>query len=105
MLSPSLQGRIVFRGQTKFTSGNTLHFHLIPDLLDPSNTDKAPFKDNQFIVSRKARLLAHLSSDANKSLDRIEVLDGGLVILIRPLFPLAYPGVVQGESTLSQHQQ
>lgn len=92
MLSPSLQGRIVFRGQTKFTSGNTLHFHLVPDLLDPSNTDKAPFKDNQFIVSRKARLLAHLSSDANKSLDRIEVLDGGFGYSYPPVISIGLPG-------------
>ena len=76
-LSPSLQGRIVFRGQTESTNGSTLNFHLVPDLLDPANTDKAPFVQDQFIVGRKARVKAFLANDANLSLDRIEVLDGG----------------------------
>jgi hypothetical protein len=76
-LSPSLQGRIVFRGQTESINGSTLNFHLVPDLLDPANTDKAPFVQDQFIVGRKARVKAFLANDANLSLDRIEVLDGG----------------------------
>ena len=76
-LSPSLQGRIVFRGQTESINGSTLHFHLVPDLLDPANTDKAPFVQDQFTVVRKARVKAFLANDANLTLDRIEVQDGG----------------------------
>ena len=49
----------------------------MPDLLDPANTDKAPFVQGQFIVGRKARVKAFLANDANLSLDRIEILDGG----------------------------
>ena len=67
-LSPSLQGRIVFRGQTESINGSTLNFHLVPDLLDPANTDKAPFVQGQFIVGRKARVKAFLANDANLSL-------------------------------------
>ena len=55
VLSPALQGRIVFRGQVKQISNNTLIFHKVPDLEDPSNNDKAPFVSGQF-VSQKPRL-------------------------------------------------
>ena len=59
MLSPSLQGRIVFRGQTESLIGNTLIFHLVPDLLDPLNTDKSPFDSNQFVTQKPDCLQLH----------------------------------------------
>ena len=91
LLSPSLQGRIVFRGQTESLIGNTLIFHLVPDLLDPLNSDKSPFHSNQFIT-QKARLLAVPSNDANKTLDRIDILEGGLGYSEPPLITIDLPG-------------
>ena len=96
MLSPSLQGRVVFRGQTESLLGNTLIFHLVPDLLDPLNTDKSPFDSNQFIT-QKARLLAVTSNDVNKTLDRIDILDGGFGYTEPPLISIDLPsGSVRG---------
>jgi hypothetical protein len=90
VLSPSLQSRVAFRGQIKQIIGNRLIFHKVPDVLDPANTDKAPFNTNQF-VAQKARLKAHLSGDANGTLDRIDVLNGGVGFLQAPSIFIGLP--------------
>lgn len=76
VLSPALQGRIAFRGQVKQVSSDTLIFHKVPDLEDPSNNDKAPFVSGQF-VAQKPRLKAILSSANPGALDRIEIVSAG----------------------------
>ena len=36
IISPSLKGRVVFRGQIETSSDNNLTFYRVPDLLDPT---------------------------------------------------------------------
>ena len=90
IISPSLQGKITFRGQIKEIQGNQVIFHKVPDLLDPSNNDKAPFVDGQFIA-KKPKLKAHLSTSNPTSLDWIEVLDGGSDFLHPPKLSITLP--------------
>ena len=59
-------------------------------MLDPSNNDKAPFVDGQF-VGKKPKLKAHLSTSNPTSLDWIEVLDGGSDFLHPPKLSITLP--------------
>ncbi len=71
--SSGLNGRVAFRGQVKSVNLNEVIFNRVPDLLDPTILSW-PFKDGIF-ASVRARALAVL--DSNRSLLRIDLLEGG----------------------------
>ena len=57
IISPSLKGRSVFRGQVLRTSDNNISFYRIPDLLDPTILSK-PFKPEYSTPKKHGRLLS-----------------------------------------------
>ena len=74
IISPSLKGKSVFRGQVEGVLDNNISFYRIPDLLDPTVLSK-PFKPGIF-STQKARAVAVLS-DNNFTIDRLDLIDGG----------------------------
>ena len=66
IISPSVKGKAVFRGQVKGGADNNVSFYKVPDLLDPTTLSN-PFKPGIFI-SQKARAVAVLS-DNNFTID------------------------------------
>ena len=92
IISPSVKGKAVFRGQIKGSTDNNVSFYKVPDLLDPT-TLANPFKPGIFI-SQKARAVAVLS-DNNFTIDRISMIDGGSNYLSAPdvfvRFPTSHP--------------
>mgnify|MGYP003973480093 CR=1 FL=1 len=80
IISPGVKGKVVFRGQVKQVSGNSVIFHRVPDLLDPT-TLSWPFKEGM-LACEKARAQAIL--DANQSILQINLLHGGSGYLQEP---------------------
>lgn len=74
IVSPSLKGKAVFRGQVEKVLDNNVSFYRVPDLLDPTTLSK-PFKAGVF-TSQKARAVAVLS-DNNYTIERIDVPPNG----------------------------
>ena len=106
IISPSLKGRSVFRGQVQGTSDNNISFYRIPDLLDPTILSK-PFKPGIF-NTQKARAVAVLS-DNNYSVQSLNVVDGGSNylqppdIFIRfPTYSQVYNGVMENAYARTQ---
>ena len=88
IISPSVKGKAVFRGQVKGSTDNNVSFYKVPDLLDPT-TLANPFKPGIFI-SQKARAVAVLS-DNNFTIDRISMIDGGSNYLSAPDVFIRFP--------------
>ena len=80
IISPGVKGKVVFRGQVKQVNGNSVIFHRVPDLLDPT-TLSWPFKDGM-LACEKARAQAIL--DSNGSILQINVSYGGSGYLQEP---------------------
>ena len=87
IVSPGIKGNVVFRGQVKQVSGDTIIFHRVPDLLDPSIL-AWPFKAG-ILASQKAR--AQVFLDSNQSIDRIDLIDGGAGYLVAPQVSISLP--------------
>ena len=88
IISPSVKGKAVFRGQVKGGIDNNVSFYKVPDLLDPTTLSN-PFKPGIFI-SQKARAVAVLS-DNNFTIDRISMIDGGSNYLSAPDVFVRFP--------------
>ena len=93
IISPSLKGRVVFRGQIETSSDNNLTFYRVPDLLDPTVLAN-PFKVGIFTTT-KARAVAVLN-DANKTIDRIDIVDQGAGYLAKPEVFIRFPAYTSG---------
>ena len=106
IISPSLKGRSVFRGQVQGTSDNNISFYRIPDLLDPTILSK-PFKPGIF-NTQKARAIAVLS-DSNYSIESLNVVDGGNnylqppdIFIHFPTYSQSYNGVMENAYARTQ---
>ena len=90
IISPSIKGKAVFRGQVQGTTDNNVSFYRVPDRLDPT-TLSDPFKPGIF-NTQKARAVAVLS-DINSTIDRISVIDGGNHYLSDPDVFIRFPTI------------
>ena len=95
IISPSLKGKSVFRGQVKGSSDNNISFYQVPDLLDPTRLSN-PFKPGIFIT-QKARAIAILSEN-NFTVDRINLIpgEGGNNYLSAPNVSIRFPTFSNG---------
>ena len=87
IISPSVKGKVVFRGQVKLASGDNVSFHRVPDQLDPTVLSW-PFKPGM-LSCEKARAEAVI--DSNQSILQINVLDGGSGYLQAPEIIISMP--------------
>ena len=88
VVSPSLKGKPVFRGQVESAHDNNITFYRVPDLLDPTILAN-PFKVGSFSTT-KARAVAVLN-ESNHTIDRINLLDGGSGYLEPPDVFVQFP--------------
>ena len=97
IISPSLKGKAVFRGQIESVLDNNLSFYTVPDLLDPTTLSK-PFTRGLF-TSQKARAVAILNEN-NTTIDRIDIdpLNGGAGYTKAPNVFVHFPSLTQGFS-------
>ena len=100
IISPSLKGKSVFRGQVEGALDNNISFYRIPDLLDPTVLSK-PFKPGIF-STQKARAVAVLS-DNNFTIDRLDLIDGGNNYLEPPDVFIRFPTFTQGYNGIMQN--
>lgn len=87
IISPSVKGKVVFRGQVKLASSDNVSFHRVPDQLDPTILSW-PFKPGM-LACEKARAVAIL--DSNQSVLQINVSDGGSGYLQAPEVNISMP--------------
>ncbi len=93
IISPSLKGKSVFRGQVKGGVDNNISFYKVPDLLDPTRLSN-PFKPGIFIT-QKARAIAVLSEN-NSTVDRVTLIEGGNNYLSVPNVSIRFPTFSNG---------
>ncbi len=93
IISPSLKGKSVFRGQVKGGVDNNISFYKVPDLLDPTRLSN-PFKPGIFIT-QKARAIAVLSEN-NSTVDKVTLIEGGNNYLSVPNVSIRFPTFSNG---------